>query len=1144
MTVCPPRAGIILRNGMSGIVIDVDTKSDAANKDLNAINRNLAQIISSSARAKSSLNNTTGADLKKMNAPVLSTVKSFNLLSRTAPQALHTVEAGAAKATSGLNGLRNAAVAVGTAFLAIKGVGLFYRMADDLTNIQNRLALVIKDSDELVRKQRELLDLSADTRASYKGTVDIFTDMSKSLENIGISERRVTNVIRTIQQAGALSGSGPEALRGALIQLNQGIASGTLRGEELNSVLEQMKYLGFGLSKTLNLDTGNLRKFAEEGKITTKVLLDVIESMGAETDRDFKRTAITIEQASEQLRQAITYFFGDLNKYYGFSDRFGKLLLRLAATFRDANTEVIAEIFNLKQSLKNYIDGFDLFSAAELTLKAALRFEITPLEALDKYQEYKSIKKKIDGFRNFFKKPIEIPVPSASKPLVDFAKVSVLNLVKLMPRVAGPVVTLVDNVVASFKKLWANFEAEAYDAINPTARRIEALAEFATGYLINDNILERSWVNLFKSKDIVSFRKNLEELNKARDTRKWDDFSYLIREAGTGFRSMLKPVEDLLIGLNLLDNRLLQLRNTRLDRIIRYFEIFGRVVKRIYQDVFATTVEPIFVSIRANVEAYANAIEDAFSDIFSERTGNNLASGLIRGLRRGIKYIVIDIPKALEFFGLESVFEKLSRNIKAGSVFVAKGLFAFIKGFVSGLADSLSDIVTLDNFEKIFEAILRGLQKVIGGVKDAAKSLGGTLGNIAVSIGIDVSDLIPAKGFIKDTFDQIYEATTSGLRKTSDYINSFAKSVKSTFLDVYDAIVGNSYWPDTIDGIVQYTDRLGSVSAYMERFKNSMFNTFQVIQEAALGMGNGVGEAVSEFTRKLKQTNWSQAMSTLSTSAGASIIAGFLIAFGDTRLKILSANYFASLFNGVLNNAFSVFGPLLIKSLAASTGELANEIIKGLVSTFDKLVEAAPTFLGSLAKALLPVNSALLDTLAVLPGIGTIISNKILYAVGVAAALFAIFTKDGGSKVKEAILGREATKKKPGKDGLVDYISPIFFKKNEEKGIIENLFGGKKMALAIAGVFAAALLDSVSLLDSLVVGLPLLGYALLGKDGGAALTRQFLLLGEKILLQVYEAGLGKIAAFSGTESLMYRLFAFPKTLSQKCSAKSKRGLRI
>lgn len=281
MTLCPPRAGIILKEAM-GILIDVDTKSDGARKDLSDINRSLASIISSSSRVKASLSNATNADFKKINAPVLDSIKSFNILSKTAPQALDAISGSSEKAASKMGGLRAAAVGIASSFLALKGVSLFYKMADDLTNVQNRLSLVIKDSDELLRTQKALLNLSAQTNSSFASTADIYVDFSKSLESIGIAGARVTNVIRTIQQAASLSGSGPEALRGALTQLNQGIASGTLRGEELNSVLEQMKYLGFGVSKALNLSTGQLRQYAEDGRLTTKVLLETIESL---TDR-------------------------------------------------------------------------------------------------------------------------------------------------------------------------------------------------------------------------------------------------------------------------------------------------------------------------------------------------------------------------------------------------------------------------------------------------------------------------------------------------------------------------------------------------------------------------------------------------------------------------------------------------------------------------------------------------------------------------------------------------------------------------------------------------------------------------------------------------------------------------------------------
>ena len=60
------------------------------------------------------------------------------------------------------------------------------------------------------------------------------------------------------------------------IQLAQGLASGRLAGDELRSVLENNVVLGQMLAKAFNTDVGILRDLAAEGKLTGKVVADVL----------------------------------------------------------------------------------------------------------------------------------------------------------------------------------------------------------------------------------------------------------------------------------------------------------------------------------------------------------------------------------------------------------------------------------------------------------------------------------------------------------------------------------------------------------------------------------------------------------------------------------------------------------------------------------------------------------------------------------------------------------------------------------------------------------------------------------------------------------------------------------------------------
>ena len=71
------------------------------------------------------------------------------------------------------------------------------------------------------------------------------------------------------------------------------------------------------------------------------------------------------------------------------------------------------------------------------------------------------------------------------------------------------------------------------------------------------------------------------------------------------------------------------------------------------------------------------------------------------------------------------------------------------------------------------------------------------------------------------------------LQRVQQTIFDFGKYVKKVFYDVYNAVVGNSYWPDTIKGIAEWSDRLyGLALPGIKRFAGYVQDIFLDIKDA------------------------------------------------------------------------------------------------------------------------------------------------------------------------------------------------------------------------------------------------------------------------------------------------------------------------
>jgi len=107
------------------------------------------------------------------------------------------------------------------------------------TALSNKLKLVTTDSKNLADVQGVLFNIAQDTRASLEGTIDLYSRLARSTKSLQISQNELADVTETINKAIAVSGSTAQEANAALFQLGQGLSAGALRGEELNSVLEQ-----------------------------------------------------------------------------------------------------------------------------------------------------------------------------------------------------------------------------------------------------------------------------------------------------------------------------------------------------------------------------------------------------------------------------------------------------------------------------------------------------------------------------------------------------------------------------------------------------------------------------------------------------------------------------------------------------------------------------------------------------------------------------------------------------------------------------------------------------------------------------------------------------------------------------------------
>lgn len=220
----------------------------------------------------------------------------------------------------------------GLAILGTGGLGIqtIQRYGDILIDTRNRLSLVTDGTAELNYAMEDLFNISIATRSSFEATAIVYSRVALATREMGKSAQDLAQFTTTMNQAMILSGTKAVEAGQALIQLSQGMASGTLRGDELRSVLEQLPYVADLISTELGVTRGELRKLGREGKISTDIVFDAMLNNAEKVDEAFKKTTPSISQAANVFETSFLRAFSVLNESIPIVDTMAKSILVLA----------------------------------------------------------------------------------------------------------------------------------------------------------------------------------------------------------------------------------------------------------------------------------------------------------------------------------------------------------------------------------------------------------------------------------------------------------------------------------------------------------------------------------------------------------------------------------------------------------------------------------------------------------------------------------------------------------------------------------------------------------------------------------------------------------------------------------------------
>lgn len=250
----------------------------------------------------------------------------------------------------------------------VGGAREFLRLADSAKQIEAQLRLATQQTGTFAQATQDVQRIAMETRSGLAETAGLYANFARNAQELGITQQEAARATETVTKAFRISGATAAEAAGGLRQFLQGVQSGTLRGEELNSVLENAPRLARLLADSLGVTIGTLRAMGAEGELTADKLTAALTDrrFTEAIDAEFRELPVTFSEAMQQVENAATITFGAFDRGGQFSTSIASFVQDSANGFADM--ESAAESLGRTIGVELRVAGSSVSSlAAEIT---------------------------------------------------------------------------------------------------------------------------------------------------------------------------------------------------------------------------------------------------------------------------------------------------------------------------------------------------------------------------------------------------------------------------------------------------------------------------------------------------------------------------------------------------------------------------------------------------------------------------------------------------------------------------------------------------------------------------------------------------------------------------------------------------------
>ena len=283
---------MVLNDGISGVLRKINT---ALNTTLNAFE----QVQRASGRA---------VDTAQIQAARAALVQANNEVDqmadayRRAAEQEEVLNRGLRNGNSAASGMLGTVKNIVATLAAGAGLKALTGLSDKLTSTTARLSFIVDDGGSVDALEQKIMASAQRSRSYYMDTASAIASMGSNARRAFGNNDELIGFMELINKSFVIGGASAEGQSAAMLQLTQAMAAGALRGEELNSILENAPSIARAIESYMGIAEGSIKQYAEEGLVTAEVVKNAMFASADEINAKFESMPMTWAQIATKMQ--------------------------------------------------------------------------------------------------------------------------------------------------------------------------------------------------------------------------------------------------------------------------------------------------------------------------------------------------------------------------------------------------------------------------------------------------------------------------------------------------------------------------------------------------------------------------------------------------------------------------------------------------------------------------------------------------------------------------------------------------------------------------------------------------------------------------------------------------------------------------